>query len=125
MEEDVILEKVLYFSRFLVKSQTTFYINIKTSNGLRFELNTTKHTGYPHKFGECAEVKKWNTPMQLARDKCRLQAFHDHKRAERDVQGVMAQEGNPDDMEMLEEVLDFSDLAAAEEEEQEPAPVPG
>ena len=41
------------------------------------------------------------------------------------MHGVTAQEGNPGDMEMLEEVLDFSDLAAAEEEEQEPAPVPG
>ena len=57
-EDGLLVKKVLDFTSTLFNTHTYFYINIKTSNGLCFELDTTKPDGKPNMIGDSVNGKK-------------------------------------------------------------------
>ena len=82
---DASLSQILDFTRFLMDSKATFYLNIKTANGLKFKIDAKP--GNPTLLcpnGNGEREKKWKTPTQIARARKRLQAFHEQKRSEKE-----------------------------------------
>ena len=65
---DTNLRIILDFTKHLMEINSTFYLNITTANGLKFEMDTK--TGNPEKFGKNREErgKRWKTPAQIAHD---------------------------------------------------------
>ena len=68
MEGDVRLDNILKFTRYLVDSKVTFYINVKIKNDPKFELDTTpkpeEHTSRHGKRVEATKPKKLKMPSQ-------------------------------------------------------------
>ena len=77
---DANLRIILDLTRYLTEMNSTFYLNIRTANGLKFEMETK--TGNPEKFGTVKNReergKRWKMPAQIARDRARLHTFCKH-----------------------------------------------
>ena len=85
MEADnVILDNILKFSRFLVDSKVNFYFNV-TYQDLKFELKSSKPVEHTNRHDDRFSTKlKTNkkTPLQKARDTKRMKMFQARKREE-------------------------------------------
>ena len=75
------LSKILDLTRYLTELKATFYLNIRTKNGLKFEIEARPRNTAQSCPGKSGEQKKniWKTPAQIAQDKKRLQAFRERK----------------------------------------------
>ena len=76
---DANLRIILDLTRYLMEMNSPFYLNVRTANRFKFEMEAK--TGNPEKSGKVKSGeergKRWKTPAQIARDRARLHAFRE------------------------------------------------